>query len=73
MALSIAGGYSALLLSSFRFYPRLATTMMGTMLTSALLSLILLRAVIALIKPKFIIGARNRAPAEPVIPVPEGV
>ena len=73
VALSIAGGYAALLLSDFRFYPRLATTMMGTMLTSALLSLILLRAVIALIKPKFIVGPRNRAPGEPVFPVPESV
>jgi predicted RND superfamily exporter protein len=73
VALSIAGGYAALLLSDFRFYPRLAMTMMGTMLTSALLSLILLRAVIALIKPKFIIGKPGRAGREPVFPPAEGV
>jgi hypothetical protein len=41
--------------------------------TSALLSLILLRAVIALIKPKFIVGPRNRPPGEPVFPAAEGV
>jgi predicted RND superfamily exporter protein len=61
VALSIAGGYAALLISDFRFYPRLAITMMGTMITSAVLSLILLRAVIALVKPKFIVGPRKRA------------
>jgi uncharacterized protein len=61
VALSIAGGYAALLISDFRFYPRLAITMMGTMITSAVLSLILLRAVIALIKPKFIVGPRARS------------
>jgi predicted RND superfamily exporter protein len=59
VALSIAGGYSALLISDFKFYPRLATTMIGTMVTSAVLSLILLRAVIAIIKPKFIVGQQG--------------
>jgi predicted RND superfamily exporter protein len=61
VALSIAGGYASLLISDFRFYPRLAITMMGTMVTSAVLSLILLRAVISLIKPKFIVGPRGRS------------
>lgn len=58
VALSIAGGYSSLLISDYRFYPRLAITMIGAMLASAVLSLVLLRAVIALIKPKFIVGPR---------------
>ena len=71
VALSIAGGYAALLLSDFRFYPRLATTMMGTMIASALLSLILLRAVIALIKPAFIVGSKPKR--DPVFPPAEGV
>jgi predicted RND superfamily exporter protein len=56
VALSIAGGYAALLVSDFRFYPRLGATMIATMAISALLSLLLLRAVIALLKPKFIMG-----------------
>lgn len=56
VALSIAGGYAALLVSDFRFYPRLGMTMMATMAISALLSLLLLRAVIAVFKPRFITG-----------------
>lgn len=59
VALSIAGGYSALLISDFLFYPRLATTMIGTMLTSAILSLVFLRAVIAVIQPLFIVNRRR--------------
>jgi predicted RND superfamily exporter protein len=73
VALSIAGGYASLLISDFRFYPRLATTMIGTMITSALLSLLLLRVVISLIKPKFIMRKHagnglslQPEPAEPV-------
>jgi predicted RND superfamily exporter protein len=54
VALSIAGGYAALLLSDFGFYPRLATTMMATMIASGLLSLVLLRAVIGILKPRFL-------------------
>lgn len=56
VALSIAGGYAALLVSDFKFYPRLAATMMTTMMISAVLSLLFLRAVIAVIKPRFIVG-----------------
>ena len=65
VALSIAGGYSALLISDFLFYPRLGTTMIGTMLTSAILSLLFLRAVIAVLKPNFIMNrkVKARAPA----------
>ncbi len=57
VALSIAGGYAALLISDFRFYPRLGSTMIITMLISAALSLLLLRAMVALIRPKFIVGS----------------
>jgi len=74
VALSIAGGYASLLISDFRFYPRLATTMIGTMVTSALLSLLLLRVVISLIKPRFITRKRGAAglPLGPTLPA-EGV
>jgi predicted RND superfamily exporter protein len=70
VALSIAGGYASLLISDFRFYPRLATTMIGTMVTSALLSLLLLRVVISLIKPKFITRKHGSAglPLRPELP-----
>lgn len=64
IALSIACGYSALLISDFRFYPRLGFTMMATMLISALLSLLFLRAVVVTLKPRFIVGtARPEKPA----------
>jgi predicted RND superfamily exporter protein len=56
VALSIAGGYSALLISDFRFYPRLGSTMMITMVISALLSLVFLRALVAVVRPRFIVG-----------------
>lgn len=56
VAISIAGGYAALLFSDFRFYPRMGGTMMITMAVSAALSLLLLRATVALIRPKFIVG-----------------
>jgi predicted RND superfamily exporter protein len=59
ISLAIASGYSALLISDFRFYPRLGATMMVTMLISALLSLLFLRAVVALLKPKFIVDQRS--------------
>jgi predicted RND superfamily exporter protein len=65
VALSIAGGYSALLISDFRFYPRLGATMMVTMVISALLSLLFLRAVVALLRPRFIVGS----PAPTAAPV----
>jgi len=63
VAISIAGGYAALLISDFEFYPRLGSTMMITMVISALLSLLLLRAMVALIRPRFIVG----------VPAPAGI
>jgi predicted RND superfamily exporter protein len=59
VALSIAGGYAALLISDVRFYPRLGSTMIATMFISALLSLVLLRAVITVFTPRFIVGAQR--------------
>lgn len=56
VAISIAGGYAPLLISDFRFYPRMGSTMMITMIISAALSLLLLRATVALIRPRFIVG-----------------
>ena len=75
VALSIAGGYAALLVSDFKFYPRMGGTMMATMAVSAALSLLLLRATVALVRPKFIVGA-DAAPAaapaaaRPAVPSP---
>lgn len=61
VALAVIGGYSALLISSFGFYTRLSTTMMTTMVVSALLTLVFLRAIVALIKPRFIVAAGKDA------------
>src|SRR5262249_40031951 len=61
VALSIAGGYAALLISDFQFYPRLGSTMIFTMVISALLSLLFLRAVVAMLQPRFIIGGLKPA------------
>ena len=62
---------AALLFSDFRFYPRLALTMIGTMMTSAVLSLLLLRAVIAVLKPRFVLGVRSQAAPVLVVGTPE--
>ena len=56
VAISIAGGYAPLLFSDFRFYPRMGSTMIVTMAISAALSLLLLRATVTLIRPRFIVG-----------------
>lgn len=66
VAASIAGGYAVLLISDFRFYPRLGSTVIVTMAISAVLSLILLRAMVALIRPRLIIG--GAAPAAALVP-----
>jgi len=66
VAASIAGGYAVLLLSDFRFYPRLGSTVIITMVISAVLSLVLLRAMVALIRPRFIMG--RSAPAAALVP-----
>lgn len=66
VAASIAGGYAALLISDFRFYPRLGSTVIITMVISAVLSLLLLRAMVALIRPRFIMG--GNAPVAALVP-----
>lgn len=65
VALSIAGGYAALLTSDFGFYPRLALTMIATMGASAILSLVLLRVVIGVVKPRFIVSREPIPQATP--------
>lgn len=66
VAASIAGGYAVLLISDFRFYPRLGSTVIITMAISAVLSLVLLRAMVALIRPRFIMG--GPVPAAALVP-----
>jgi uncharacterized protein len=69
VALSIAGGYVSMIVSDFGFYSRLSITMMTTMLISALLSLIFLRAVITVFKPRFLTGEteKPRAVSRPAL------
>jgi predicted RND superfamily exporter protein len=62
VALAVAGGYAAFLASDFLFYPRLGMTMITTMAISALLSLLFLRAVIAVFQPRFITGQAAATP-----------
>jgi uncharacterized protein len=61
VALSIAGGYSALMIPDFQFYPRLGLTMIITMVISAMLSLVFLRVLVAVLQPRFIVGASKFA------------
>lgn len=56
VALSIAGGYSVLLLSDFAFYDRLAVMVVTTMLTSALCAVVILRSMMILIPPRFVLA-----------------
>lgn len=56
VALSVAGGYSILLLSGFAFYSRLAVMVIATMLVSAVSALIFLRAMMIIFKPRFVFG-----------------
>ena len=62
VALSIAAGYSFLLISGFAFYSRLAVMVMATMAVSAFAAIIFLRAMTMIFKPKFIFGAAQNAP-----------
>lgn len=56
VALSVAAGYSFLLLSGFAFYNRLAVMVVATMAVSAFGAIIFLRAMTMIFKPKFIFG-----------------
>ena len=61
VALSIAGGYAVLLTSGFAFYSRLGTMVIATMTVSALSALLFLRAMMMLVKPRFIFGDEREA------------
>jgi uncharacterized protein len=62
VALSIAAGYAFLLTSGFAFYTRLAVMVIATMVVSAFVAVIFLRALTMVFKPRFIYGSQ-RAPA----------
>jgi uncharacterized protein len=68
VAISIAAGYAFLLTSGFAFYTRLAVMVIATMMVSAFVAVIFLRAMTMVFKPKFIYGRQNaptRATAAP--------
>lgn len=60
-ALSVAGGYSILLISDFGFYPRFATVVIATMVVSSLSAIVLLRSMMMVFKPRFIFGEQRDA------------
>lgn len=66
-ALSVAGGYSILLVSDYGFYPRFSTIVIATMFVSSLSAIVLLRSMMMVIKPRFIFGDRPDA----FIPAPK--
>ncbi|MGH8488459.1 MAG: efflux RND transporter permease subunit [Gammaproteobacteria bacterium] len=57
VALSIAGGYAVLLTSDFGFYSQLSLAVIMTMLISAVSTLLLLRSMMVVFKPRFVFGA----------------
>jgi predicted RND superfamily exporter protein len=59
VAISIAAGYSFLLTSGFAFYTRLAVMVIATMMVSAFVAVIFLRAMTMVFKPNFIYGTRK--------------
>ena len=69
VALSVGVGYAALTLSDFAFYDRLALTVIGTMAISALSSLVVLRSVVLMTKPKFVFP-KSSTPASPTTSTP---
>jgi predicted RND superfamily exporter protein len=56
ITLALIVGYAVLFTSDFNFYSRLATAVIMTMIISALSALLFLRAMIAVIRPRFIFG-----------------
>jgi hypothetical protein len=60
ITLALAGGYAVLFTSDFAFYSRLATAVLVTMIISALSSILFLRAMILVVRPKFVFGERER-------------
>ena len=51
---AIIGGYSVLFFAGFGFYTQLATMVVSTMVISLVLSLVFLRALVVLFKPRFL-------------------
>lgn len=56
VTLALIGGYSVLFISDFEFYSRLASAVIMTMAVSALSAIFFLRAMIMVIRPKFLFG-----------------
>lgn len=61
VALSIIGGYAVLQVSDFAFYNQLSNMVTATMAVSALFALFFLRAIMIILKPRFIFGDRPEA------------
>jgi predicted RND superfamily exporter protein len=59
VALSISGGYAVLQASDFAFYNQISNMVMATMTISALFALFFLRALMMILKPRFIFGDRR--------------
>ncbi|MDD5332812.1 MAG: MMPL family transporter [Rhodoferax sp.] len=72
VALSIAAGYSFLLLSGFAFYSRLAVMVMATMIVSSFVAIIFLRAMMIIFKPKFIFGPERSVLVTEQLAEPKG-
>lgn len=60
ITLALVGGYVVLFASDFAFYYRLATAVIMTMVISALSAILFLRAMILVIRPRFIFGGSER-------------
>lgn len=56
VTLALIGGYSVLFISDFAFYSRLASAVIMTMAISALSAIFFLRAMIMVIRPRFLFG-----------------
>jgi len=69
VAISIAAGYSLLLTSGFAFYSRLGVMVIATMFVSAFVAIILLRAMTAIVRPKFLIPSQKDVLCERAIQV----
>ncbi|HEY8024332.1 MAG TPA: MMPL family transporter [Burkholderiaceae bacterium] len=68
ITLALVGGYAVLFASDFTFYSRLATAVIMTMTISALSAILFLRAMILVIKPRFLFGELAKAAPQPRTP-----
>lgn len=66
VALSIIGGYSVLQASDFFFFSQISTMVMATMAVSVFFALFFLRALMMVVKPRFIFGKRSEVVYGPV-------